>query len=59
MTSGNPIKHKLQNALNSFINAISFERKLSDEQMECMQFGICEFSLKQVEQVPFFTIKYY
>ena len=54
MTCGNPIKHKLQNALNSFINAISFERKLSDEQMECMQFGICEYSLKQVEQVPFF-----
>ena len=59
MTCGNPIKYKFQNALNSFINAISFERKLSDEQMECMQFGICEYSLKQVEQVPFFTNKYF
>ena len=54
MTCGNPIKHNLQNVLNSFINAISFERKLSDEQLECMQFGICEYSRKQVEQVPFF-----
>ena len=54
MTCGNPIKHKFQNTLNSFIDAISFKRKLSDEQMECMQFGICEYSIKQVEQVPFF-----
>ena len=54
MNCGIPIKHKFQNALSSFINSISFERKLSDEQMECMQFGICEYSIKQVEQVPFF-----
>ena len=54
MTCGIPIKHKSQNALNTFIKAISFKRKLSDEQMECMHFGICEYSLKQVEQVPFF-----
>ena len=54
MTCGNPIKHKFQNAFNSFTDAILFERKLSDEQMECMQFGICEYSIKQVEQVPFF-----
>ena len=54
MTCDNSFKHNFLNALNSFINAISFERKLSDEQMECMQFGICEYSIKQVEQVPFF-----
>ena len=51
MTCGNPIKHKFQ---NSFIDAISFERKLSDDQMECMQFGICDYSPKQGEEVPFF-----
>ena len=56
MTCGNPIKHKFQNAFNSFIDAISFERKLSDDQMECMQFGICDYSPKQVEEVPFFTL---
>ena len=38
MTFRNPIKHKFQNAFNSFIDAISFDRKLSDDQMECMQF---------------------
>ena len=53
MTCGNPIKHKFQNAFNSFIDAISFERKLSDDQMECMQFGICDYSPRQVEEVPF------
>ncbi len=54
MTCGNPIKHKFQNAFNTLINAISFERKLSDDQMECMQFGICDYSPEQVEDVPFF-----
>ena len=54
MTCGNPIKHKLQNAFNWFIEVISFERKLSDEQMECMQFGICDYAPKQIEEVPFF-----
>ena len=41
MTCGNPIKHKLQKVVNNLIAMFSFERKLSDEQMECMQFGIC------------------
>ena len=54
MTCGNLIKHKLQNAFNSFIDAISFERKLSDDQIECMQFGICHYSLKQAEEVTFY-----
>ena len=54
MTCGNPMKHKFQNVFNSFIDAISFERKLSDDQMECMQFGICDYSPRQVGEVPFF-----
>ena len=53
MTCGNPMKHKFQNVYNSFIDAISCERKLSDDQMECMQFGICDYSPRQVEEVPF------
>ena len=53
MTCGNPIRHKIQNVFNSLINAISFERKLSDDQMECMQFGICDYSPKQLEELPF------
>ncbi len=47
MTCGNPIKHKLKNAFDFFIEAISFERKLSDDQMECMQFVICDYTLKK------------
>ncbi len=54
MTCGNSMKHKLQNGLNSFIDLILFERKLSDDQMECMQFGIFGYSPKQVKEVPFF-----
>ena len=54
MSFGNSIKHKFQNAFNAFVETISFERKLSDDQMECMQFGICDYSPKQVEEVPFF-----
>ena len=55
MTCGNPIKHKLQHAFKFFIEAISFERKLSDDQMECMQFGICDYASNKIEvEVPFF-----
>ena len=49
MTIGNLI-----NTFNYFINAISFKRKLSDEQIGCTQFGICNYSPKKVEEVPFF-----
>ena len=49
MTIGNLI-----NTFNHFINALSLKRKLSDEQIECMQFGICNYSPKKVEEVPFF-----
>ena len=54
MTCEKPIKHKIQNAFKFFIEPISFERKLSDDQMECMQFGICDYAQKQIEEVPFF-----
>ena len=49
MTIGNLI-----NAFNYFVDAISFKRRLSDDQMECMQFGICKYSPRKVEEVPFF-----
>ena len=54
MTCGNPIKHKIQNVFNSFCEAISLEKRLTDDQMECMQFGICDYVPKKVEEVPFF-----
>ena len=54
MSCGNYFKQLFHKFLISFVDVISFERKLSDDQMECMQFGICDYSLKQVKEVPFF-----
>ena len=54
MTCGNPVKHKLQKVIDNWLDMFSVERKLSDEQMECMQFGICDYAPRQVEEVPFF-----
>ena len=34
----------------------SVKRKLSDDQMECMQFGICDYAPRQVHEVPFFSL---
>ena len=58
MSCGNPYKHMLQNAVNSFLNIFaaleSNSRALTDDQMECMQFGICSFAPKDLEQIPYF-----
>ncbi len=54
MTSGNPIKRKLQKVFDNWLCIFSVEKKLSDDQMECMQFGICDYAPRQVEEVPFF-----
>jgi len=54
MTYGNLIKNKIQHAFGCLFDTLSIERKLTDDQMECMQFGICDYSPRQVEEVPFF-----
>ena len=54
MSYGNPVKHKFQNAFRPFIDTMPSEKKLSDEKLECMQFGICDYIPAQVEEVPFF-----
>ena len=54
MTDGNLIKNKIQHVFGSLLNSLSIERKLTDDQMECMQFGICDYVPKEVEDVPFF-----
>ena len=54
MNLGNPIKNTIQNVLVSWLDMFSVERKLTDDQMECMQFGICDYAPRQVEEVPFF-----
>ena len=54
MTYGNLIKNKIQNAFGGFLSTLSIERNLTDAQMECMQFRICDYAPRQVEEVPFF-----
>ena len=54
MTCRNPIKHKLQKAFDIWLDMLSVERKLCDEQMQCMHFGICDYALREVEEIPFF-----
>ena len=54
MTYGNLIKNKIQHAIGGLSDTLSIERKLTDSQMECMQFDICEYAPIQVEEVHFF-----
>ena len=54
MTYRNLIKNKIQNLFGDLIDSLSIERKLTDAQMECMQFSICDYAPRQVEGVPFF-----
>ena len=54
MTGGNLIKNKIQHAFSGLFDTLSIERKLTDDQMECMQFDICDYAPRQVEEVSFF-----
>ena len=54
MTYVNLFKNKIQNAFISLIETFSIKIKLTDAQMECMQFGICDYAPRQIEEVPFF-----
>lgn len=50
----NLIKNKIQHVFGGLFDTLPMGRKLNDAQMECMQFGICDYAPKQVEEVPFF-----
>ena len=54
MNYRNLIKNKLQHAFGGLFDTLSIERKPTDTQMECLQFGICDYAPRQVEEVPFF-----
>ena len=54
MNCGNLIKNKIQHAFSGLFDTLSIKRKLTDAQMECMQFGICVYAPRLVEDVPFF-----
>jgi len=42
MTYRNLIKNKIQHAFGGLFETLSIERKLTDNQMEYMQFSICD-----------------
>ena len=48
MTSGNLIKNNIQPVFGGLFDMLSIERKLTDNQMECMQFGIYDYAPRQV-----------
>ena len=54
MTYKKLIKNKIQHAFSSLLETLSIERKINDDQIECMQFGICDYARRQVEEVLFF-----
>tara|TARA_B100000963_G_scaffold256388_1_gene224928 strand:- start:159 stop:329 length:171 start_codon:yes stop_codon:yes gene_type:complete len=54
MTFRNSFKHKIQKVIVNFIDIFSVEEKTTDKQMECMQFGICDYAPKKVEEIPYF-----
>ena len=58
MSCGNPYKYMLKNAVDSFLDIFtaleSKSRALTDDQMECMPFGICSFVPKTSEEIPYF-----
>ena len=54
MICENPIKYKIKNIFGNWFDILSIERKLTDYQLECMQFFIYYYYPRQVEGVPFF-----
>ena len=58
MTYGNLIKNKIQHVIGSLFDTLSIKRKLTDAQMECIQFGICDYAPRQVEKILFCHYKF-
>jgi len=56
MTYENLIKNKIQHAFSSLLATLSIERKPTDGQMECMQFGILITLQNKLRRFPFFII---
>ena len=56
MTYGNLIKNKIQYAFGGLFDTLSIERKLTDTQMKCMQFGLVLMLQHKLRKFPFFII---
>ena len=50
MSCGNPYKHMMQNTHKPFIDAMSSEKNLSYEKLECMQFGMCNLVYATIDK---------
>ena len=55
MTYLNLIKNKIQSIFANWLEMLSIERELTDDQIVYMQFSICDYVSRQVENVPFFV----
>ena len=54
MTCENQSKQKIKNIFSNLFDILLIRKKLTDYQLECMQFGICDYSPREFEEVPFF-----
>ena len=54
MSYKNPHKYKIQKLIDRWIDILKSESKLTDEQMECMQCGICDYAPKKYEEITYF-----
>ena len=54
MSCGNPFKHKIKKMIENLLDMFKLESKLTDEQMECMQFGICDYVPQKYEEIHYF-----
>ena len=54
MSCGNPFKHKIQKIIDNWLDIFKVKCEPTDEQMECMQFGICDYAPKKYEEIPYF-----
>ena len=58
MSCGNTYKYKIQNTIHYFLDTFagrnSNSRDLTDDQMECVQFGIWFFIPKKLEEITYF-----
>ena len=50
--------NKIQHLFGGLFDKLSVERKLTDDQMEYNQFAICEYTPREVEEVPFFNYEF-
>ena len=54
MICGNSLKHKTKKLVRNILDNFIFERKPNDKEIECNQFGICDYAPNQTKEIPYF-----